>query len=280
MTKLWKMLSWKKRVELAHWPVTFVWGVAITLVHKFAKSFGGNRYRVVIFGSALLKDQTPNTNAAAIALHCLKKLYDRVHGGGGGTMKSVTEGGEPEHGANVTEEAVHVERGRRSYTLAIATTLPDIEAESQKTDLYLWAKDFALRLLHFSIWGTCFVAVVGGFGTLLEIVWMLQMIQKHRLAKKAGKLSVFGFLLHPVVRKGFEPWIIVLNDDGFYDHLQALIQRMHERGTLNEGDVDIVKFATTLQEAKDLIDENYQRYVDFCEEHGIHMENGFGRLAK
>lgn len=75
--------------------------------------------------------------------------------------------------------------------------------------------------------GDAFVAFPGGTGTLEEISEVISM-------KK------LGFLDKPVV---------VLNIEGYYDHLQALMRKMVEEGFLGQRDLDKVFFSRSLDSA-------------------------------
>lgn len=259
--------EWKWRAQLAHKVVIFVWSFAIRLVHLFADLFGGNRSRTVIFGSALVQNQSPNEKAHTIGVACAGMGVDIVHGGGSGTMQDATIGARFYHGGNVNHEQM-------TYTIGLPMNLPDIEAQEQGNSLYLWVHDFFLRLLHFLTWGNCFVAVEGGFGTLLEVATVMQMLQKHRLAIKKGKLKQFRFLLNPATRMGFEPSLILVNDKGFYDPFLKQIEAMAAQGLLNPDDESILKVAHSVEEAIELIRQNHERFLAFCEKHNLPLKCG------
>jgi uncharacterized protein (TIGR00730 family) len=75
--------------------------------------------------------------------------------------------------------------------------------------------------------GDAYVAFPGGTGTLEEISEVIS-------AKKLGHTS--------------KP-VIVLNIEGYYDHLEALFRKMVEEGFLTRKDMDKTFFARTVESA-------------------------------
>lgn len=93
---------------------------------------------------------------------------------------------------------------------------------------------FAIRKMHFLMRAIALVAFPGGFGTLDELFVTLTLIQ----TKKVRRV--------PVILFGQQFWEKIINFD-------ALV----EEGTISQGDLDLIQYAETAEEAWELILKDY-----------------------
>ena len=266
-----KRPPWKVRVMNRHKIIVGLWSRALQHICKLADDFAGNRFRIVMFGSALLPEGSfARNDSAEIGRWCDAIGSDRADGGGGGTMTEFVKKREVSHGANIGEE---------TFTVRFPMDLPDIERNDLPDTTVLDVCDFALRLIYFGIWGNAYVVLPGGIGTNLEVAWVLQMVQKIKLAKEKGLLNKFRFLHNPAARMGLLPPLIIINpkvpgtNERYFDGLKKQLRMMDRVGALNPGDIDLVHFVNDVAGAKILIRKHIIRWVRFCQKHKIPIQH-------
>ncbi|MDO8467913.1 MAG: LOG family protein [Nanoarchaeota archaeon] len=133
---------------------------------NFEKEIKKMNFRVAIFGSARVKKDTENYEIVKkLAKIIGENDIDIVTGGGPGLMEAANKG--------------HQEgsRNNNSHSLGLLIKLP----KEQKANEYLTAKTifkkFIERLETFLKLSHAVVVAPGGFGTLLELVYTLQVVQ-------------------------------------------------------------------------------------------------------
>jgi hypothetical protein len=84
--------------------------------------------------------------------------------------------------------------------------------------------------------GDAIILLVGGIGSLDEIAEIVEL-------KKQGVHN------KPVV---------IINTNGFYDHLKAQLQRMNDEGFINKPIFELIHFAETPEEAIRIIDSSFR----------------------
>lgn len=184
-------------------------------------------FRVVIFGSARIKPQDAAYQAVyRIARALSERGIDIVTGGGPGLMEAANSG--------VLDV---VERQSRSYGLPI--DLPSIQEPANKhLDIKSSHRRFTSRLDEFMRLSNAVVVAPGGIGTLLELVYVWQLLQvgltNDRPVILFGK-AIWGGLLkwmHEIILKnGYMSqqdfrWISLVDSEEEVIHLLTIA---HER---------------------------------------------------
>jgi len=124
------------------------------------------RFRVVIFGSARIGPQDTAYQAVyRIARALTERNIDIVTGGGPGLMEAANRG--------VNEMA---ERAGKSYGLPI--DIPSLHEPANKhLDIKSSHRRFSLRLDEFMRLSNAVIVAPGGIGTLLELMYVWQLLQ-------------------------------------------------------------------------------------------------------
>jgi uncharacterized protein (TIGR00730 family) len=182
---------------------------------------------VTIFGSARVKPSNPYYKMAEdIAQRLVQQGYGVITGGGPGIMEAGNKGAHKAGGKSV---------GLNIY-------LP----HEQKGNIYIDPDKlitfdyFFVRKVIFVKYSQGFIVMPGGFGTLDELSEALTLIQ----TKKIGRF--------PIVMVGKKFWTGII--DWFKKTLVA-------EGMINEEDLDLFNLVDTPEEAVDVIDEFYGKYL-------------------
>jgi uncharacterized protein (TIGR00730 family) len=130
-------------------------------------------YRVCIFGSARIKASDPLYETVfRLARQVAEQGMDVVTGGGPGLMEAANAGGRAAQG----EEA-------RSYGLTLQ--LPGLdEPPNPHLDIKSMHRRFSSRLDEFVRLSHAVVVAPGGIGTLLELMYVWQLLQLHMLGER------------------------------------------------------------------------------------------------
>src|SRR5207248_7224452 len=130
------------------------------------KALEGNDFRVCIFGSARIRPDDPTYETVRCLARSLGELgIDIVTGGGPGLMEAASIG---------VQEARN--RGSLSYGLPI--DLPALrEAANKHLDIKSEHRRFASRLDEFMRLSHAVIVAPGGIGTLLELMYVWQLLQ-------------------------------------------------------------------------------------------------------
>lgn len=178
-------------------------------------------FRVCIFGSARIRAQDPTYQEVyRLARELAVSGMDIVTGGGPGLMEAANRG---------VQEA---QNGRsKSYGLPIL--LPRVPEDANKhLDIKSEHKRFSSRLDEFMRLSHAVVVAPGGIGTLLELVYVWQLLQVGLLPKR------------PVILLGGEFW-------------GGLVEWMREqqlgRGFINPHDFDSIQIVDSTEEAVALL---------------------------
>jgi uncharacterized protein (TIGR00730 family) len=182
---------------------------------------------VTIFGSARVKPSNPYYKMAEdIAVRLVQQGYGVITGGGPGIMEAGNKGANKAGGKSV---------GLNIY-------LP----HEQKGNIYIDADKlitfdyFFVRKVIFVKYSQGFIVMPGGFGTLDELSEALTLIQ----TKKIGRF--------PIVMVGKKFWSGII--DWFMKVLVA--EKM-----INAEDLDLFNLVDTPEEAVEVIDEFYGKYL-------------------
>ena len=184
-----------------------------------------DRFRVVIFGSARLKEDNPSyTQVRELSTMIAAAGYDIVTGGGPGIMDAALRG---------HYEAKHPE----ARAIGLPIKLPHEDTESEYAEILIRFKRFGDRLDTFMALADAVIVAPGGIGTLLELFYTIQLMQvKHT---------------SPVP-------IILLGE-----HWPGLVQWIREGpladGMLNAKDLDVLLFAETNDEVMRILKDAHAR---------------------
>ena len=187
-----------------------------------------DRFRVCIFGSARLKPEHPTYQEVYRLSRLLAELnIDIVTGGGPGLMEAANKG--------LMDAENHV---GRSYGLTIELPRSQ-ELANKHLDIKSEHRRFSSRLDEFMRLSHAVIVAPGGIGTLLELVYVWQLIQ-------------VGML---------EPRPVILLGCGFWD---GLMEWMHEQmlggGFIAARDLDWVQCVDEPEDALPLIKASLERF--------------------
>jgi uncharacterized protein (TIGR00730 family) len=139
-------------------------------------------------------------------------------------------------------EAVHrgaSDAGGRSVAMAIELSTHEPLSQYATPELTFLFHYFFMRKFWFLYTAKAFVFFPGGFGTLDELAEVLTLIQTGKLHKRVGLLLY-----------GSEYWHSILN-----------FEAMRERGVISERDLDLIRFADTVEDAEcqllEFVEANY-----------------------
>jgi len=182
---------------------------------------------VTIFGSARVKPTSPYYKMAEdIAVRLVQQGYGVITGGGPGIMEAGNKGAKKAGGKSV---------GLNIY-------LP----HEQKGNIYIDPDKlitfdyFFVRKVIFVKYSQGFIVMPGGFGTLDELSEALTLIQ----TKKIGRF--------PIVMVGKKFWA------GMIDWFKKVLV---EEKMIHEDDLDLFNLVDTAEEAVEVIDEFYGKYL-------------------
>ena len=130
------------------------------------RALENTNYRVCIFGSARIRPQDPMYHEVfSLAQMLSQRGIDVVTGGGPGLMEAANRG-------------VSAAKRRRSQSYGLPLDLPTlVEPPNRHLDFKSPHKRFSSRLDEFIRLSHAVVVAPGGIGTLLELMYMWQLVQ-------------------------------------------------------------------------------------------------------
>lgn len=130
------------------------------------RALENTNYRVCIFGSARIKPQDPIYHTVfRLAQNLSERGIDVVTGGGPGLMAAANRG-------------VLASKRHRSYSYGLPLDLPSLaEPANKHLDIKSAHKRFSSRLDEFIRLSHAVVVAPGGIGTLLELMYVWQLLQ-------------------------------------------------------------------------------------------------------
>ncbi len=188
------------------------------------------RFRVCIFGSARIRQGHP-TYELVYRMACLlaERGIDIVTGGGPGLMEAANRAA-----VDVTARDVD--------SIGLPIQLPrSAEQPNLHLDIKSEHRRFSSRLDEFMRLSQAVVVAPGGIGTLLELVYVWQLLQVEMLHRRV------------VVLLDREMWT------GLLDWMRGT---MAERSLIDPRDLDYVHIVDTPEEALAFILPEYQRHLD------------------
>ncbi|MCH7850514.1 MAG: LOG family protein [Nanoarchaeota archaeon] len=145
--------------------------------------------RVALFGSAIMKKTDPNYK---MVYRLSKRIgaagIDVVTGSGPGLMEAANSG--------------HVEgrENEETHSIGLAIKLPNEQKPNKDVDVLHRFEHFSNRLEDFVLLSNVFVVAPGGVGTLLELLYVLQLV-------KVGKICDSKMILIGDFWPGFIRWL-------------------------------------------------------------------------
>lgn len=183
---------------------------------------------VSIFGSA----RTPEDNkhyklAEEIAFQLTAKGYGIITGGGPGIMEAGNKGAQKGGGKSVgLNIELPFEQGANSYI---------------DMDKLLNFHFFFVRKVMFVKYSQGFIILPGGFGTFDELFEAITLIQTEKILK------------FPIVLVGKDYW------SGLVDWIKSKV--LNDEKNISEEDLDILKLVDSAEEAVEVINNFYSKYI-------------------
>ena len=194
----------------------FIVRVLVELIRGFRKlHFVGPC--VTVFGSARFKEGHKYYEMARKVGRGISKLgFTVMTGGGPGIMEAANRGAREEGGRSVGCNII----------------LPEEQNPNPYLDRWVNIRYFFVRKLLLSKYSYAYVVMPGGFGTLDELSEALTLVQ-------TGKMQQF-----PIIVMGIE----------YHKNLREFIERMLEESTISKGDLDLLLFTDSVEEAIEWLD--------------------------
>lgn len=218
----------------------------VTLIHDIAR-----HYRNVIYGGARLTEDSEECQfVTSLSRELVLSMdLDIVTGGGPGIMLAA------HRGLKLAKSQAEAE-GRKSKAKAIGvtlSTLPNQEGPSEVVDFQHDNNDFWTRLATFLDKSHSSISAPGGYGSLLEIIYLVQM-------KQVGHIEdEYPIIAHPF----WLPVVDVLNDIFYH---QRFIQ--DQIPFITEPDLNLITFSKNIPDIVDMVSisrnhwyENIGRHV-------------------
>ncbi|BAU12402.1 hypothetical protein LEP3755_29310 [Leptolyngbya sp. NIES-3755] len=202
-------------------------------------------FRTAVFGTAGTRNPKNFLQDAAVCGEFLAEIDSDIIEGGGGHPHSVM---------SVVAEAFRHHRSKlESSAIAIANSLLlPWEDSEQIRDYVLQSKSLSLRLLCFASLSSAFVILPGGWGTMLEVAFVGQLID-HALRCRSESLL---WRINPSVRLGWIPPMIAVGNS--FDWLKEFQVAGAELDTLSRdrGSDQLVTVVKDIEEAKVLLKQS------------------------
>lgn len=201
---------------------------------KQLQQLENTNFRVCIFGSARIKRRDPTwQNVYKLSKQLAKLGMDVVTGGGPGLMEA----------ANRAVQDAHDERAR---TYGLPLDIPSLkEPANHHLDIKSAHQRFSTRLDEFMRLSHAVVVAPGGIGTLLELMYVWQLIQIGLIDKR------------PVLLMGADFW------PGFLEWVRGT---MLERGFIDLEDLDDVHLVADREEAVEILKAEQEKFMKHIEE--------------
>ncbi len=193
------------------------------------RALENTHFRVCVFGSARIQPQDPVYHQVfGLAQSLSERGIDVVTGGGPGLMAAANRG-------------VLAAKRRRSRSYGLPLDLPSlVEPPNRSLDFRSAHKRFSSRLDEFVRLSHAVVVAPGGIGTMLELMYVWQLLQ---LEAMEGR---------PVILLGRTFWQGLL--DWMEDRPEAL-------GLVGRSDMEAVRLVDSAEEALMVIDEAHHRFL-------------------
>jgi uncharacterized protein (TIGR00730 family) len=195
------------------------------------RALENTNYRVCIFGSARVKPQDPIYHTVfRLAQNLSERGIDVVTGGGPGLMAAANRG-------------VLAAKRHRSYSYGLPLDLPSlVEPANKHLDIKSAHKRFSSRLDEFIRLSHAVVVAPGGIGTLLELMYVWQLLQLDTVEPR------------PFILLGREFW------GGFLKWMEEV---PGEQRLISPRDLEFVSIVDRPEEALEIIDRSHADFRRF-----------------
>jgi uncharacterized protein (TIGR00730 family) len=185
-------------------------------------------FRICIFGSARISHDHPTYKEVYRLAKALGKLgVDIVTGGGPGLMEAANRG-------------VHEARNERSKSYGLPIDLPLIpEVANRHLDIKSQHKRFSSRLDEFIRLTHAVIVAPGGIGTLLELMYVWQLLQVGLMERRL---------------------VILLGRDFWEGLLDWMREQMLANNYMSASDFDLLTVVDSPKEAVALVKEELERF--------------------
>lgn len=194
------------------------------------RALENTNYRVCVFGSARIKPQDPIYHAVfRLAQTLSERGIDVVTGGGPGLMEAANRG-------------VLAAKRRRSQSYGLPLDLPTLtEPANRHLDIKSSHKRFSSRLDEFIRLSHAVVVAPGGIGTLLELMYVWQLLQLNTVEPR------------PFILMGREFW------SGFLKWMEEVPA---DQRLISPRDLEYVSIVDKPDEALEIIEKSYREFQE------------------
>jgi uncharacterized protein (TIGR00730 family) len=194
---------------------------------EFREELNSDQFRVAIFGSARLKENSPEYyQVFNLARLIASAGIDLVTGGGPGLMEAASNG------------FYDAKKDAPNRSIGLNIRLPKEQRFSAHLDIKREFERFSERLDSFVALSNAFVVTAGGIGTILELFYTWQLAQVKQIADK------------PLILMG-EMWLDLLK----WMHAWPL-----KNNLLDEADLDLIYLTNDCVEAFTVVQESYNHF--------------------
>lgn len=203
----------------------------VRMIEAELKRLEDRFYRVCIFGSARIKPDTKTyRDVKELARYLAQLGIDILTGGGPGLMEAANQGA----------QEGRKEKQSKSLSFGLSIQLPHEALPNPHLDVKRHHQKFSSRLDDFIRLSNSVVVTPGGIGTVLEFMFVWQLIQVKHIPPR------------PIILMDRKFWA------GFLEWMKGLPL---ERRLLNKDDFDVIKVVDTPEEVCELLKPHYQEFL-------------------
>jgi len=207
-----------------------------------------DEFRVTIFGSARVKKGNRlYEDIYSLGKTLAQRGIDIVTGGGPGLMAAASNG--------------HKEgrKNNHAHAIGLEIELPNAQKTNEGVDVMRKFQRFSNRLDNFMLLSNIIVVTPGGVGTLLELFYSWQLVQKNKIATIP---------------------IIILGED-YKGLIKWLKEYQIKRKYFDRKDLDLLYYCKNAKEIMKIIENHYSKYKkqskrDFKQKFTSRLKRYFG----
>jgi len=207
-----------------------------------------DEFRVTIFGSARVKKGNRlYEDIYSLGKTLAQRGIDIVTGGGPGLMAAASNG--------------HKEgrKNNHAHAIGLEIELPNAQKTNEGVDVMRKFQRFSNRLDNFMLLSNIIVVTPGGVGTLLELFYSWQLVQKNKIATIP---------------------IIILGED-YKGLIKWLKEYQIKRKYFDRKDLDLLYYCKNAKEVMKIIENHYSKYKkqskrDFKQKFTSRLKRYFG----
>jgi uncharacterized protein (TIGR00730 family) len=200
---------------------------------KQLQKIENTNFRVCIFGSARIKRRDPTwQNVYKLSKTLAKMGIDVVTGGGPGLMEAANRGVQDAH-------------DERSKAYGLPLDIPSLkEPANHHLDIKSAHQRFSTRLDEFMRLSHAVIVAPGGIGTMLELMYVWQLIQIGLIEKRP---------------------VLLLGGDFWPGLLEWMRSTMLERGFIDPEDMDDIHLVSDREEAVAILKAEQEKFMKLIE---------------